>query len=331
MRSFVLVISRALVPALYVACAAPPSATPLSSSAPEHVHTTGCITQSAASSPPRADSIAIAGDRVSLCFGAPPERSCWRVDAATRELESLAVTPPRAERPAKAVVRPNGTIELCGPGGSPCTLVANPDRTKTSAWVSDDLSTLAIPDSATLRVYDVASGKLRATIPGWPDSPMAGDAFNYPPTFATPDRMIVWYAWTPVSEQGRIFDMAGKQLAIVGNDFWAMDPDTNAWRIHGSEWAIMGEATSMLTVDVEHPSETREYELSPLFALPRPDDDHQLLNLLAVAGTAKRLIIVTGENPVTIGVIDRATNTLEKLEPPRCPPAKSTRAAWHGE
>jgi hypothetical protein len=30
------------------------------------------------------------------------------------------------------------------------------------------------------------------------------------------------------------------------------------------------------------------------------------------------MIIVTGENPVTIGVLDRATKKLVKLDPPRC-------------
>jgi hypothetical protein len=44
--------------------------------------------------------------------------------------------------------------------------------------------------------------------------------------------------------------------------------------------------------------------------------------LVACSGsaTAKRLIIVTGENPVTIGVLDRATGKLAKIEPPRCLP-----------
>ena len=184
------------------------------------------------------------------------------------------------------------------------------------------LATVAIPDGATLRIYDVASAALRATIHGWPDSPMSGDQFAYPPTFATPDRMIVWYAWSPVSEQGRIVDLSGRQLAIVGKDFAAIDPDKHAWRIHGSEWAIKGEANAIVTVDVKEPRATSTYELSALLALPRPppDRDAQSLDVLAIAGTAKRLVIVTGENPVTIGVLDRATGELVKLEPPRCPP-----------
>jgi hypothetical protein len=59
-----------------------------------------------------------------------------------------------------------------------------------------------------------------------------------------------------------------------------------------------------------------------LLALPRPKNDHPIIEVQAVAGTAHRLIIVTDENPVTIGVLDRDTNTLEKLEPPRCPPRR---------
>ena len=270
---------------------------------------------------PRADSITIAGDEVKLCFGMEPDRSCWHINVATKDIAPQPVTATLPAPPvAKAEARADGTIKVCGPGGSRCTSFGIPGLPPHPDWVavSDDLSTVAIANSATLRVYDVATAKLRATINGWPDSPMLGDAFNYPPTFAAPDRMIVWYAWTPVSGQGRIFDMSGKQLAIVGKDFWSIDPDKNSWRVHGTEWAILSEANEILTVDVKHPSVTSKYELSALFTLPRPKDDHRFLEVLALAGTTQRLIIVTGENPVTIGVLDRNTNALEKLEPPRC-------------
>ena len=281
-----------------------------------------CVTQSANEiDTPSADSITIAGDEVKLCFGVGPDRSCWHVDVAMKEVAPRPVTASVHAPPvATAEARTNGTVKVCGPGGSPCTSFVPASLPQHPQWVavSNDLSTVAIPDSATLRIYDVATSKVRATIQGWPDSPMSGDAFNYPPTFATPDRMIVWYAWTPVSEQGRIFDMSGKQLAIVGKDFWSLDPDKNSWRVHGTEWAIVGEANEILTVDVKNPNVTSRYDLSALFALPRPNDDHRMLDVLAVAGSAQRLIIVTGENPVTIGVLDRNTNTLEKLEPLRC-------------
>jgi hypothetical protein len=283
------------------------------------------MTQSSEHYPPSADSIVIAGDAVTLCFGVEPERSCWRVDVATKAFTPLPVTAPReGPPPARVDVHDNGTVRLCGPRGSPCKVIANPHLTKESEWlgVSDDLATVAITDSATLYLYDVAGTRVRATIPGWPDSPMHGDAFHYAPTFATRDRMIVWYAWSPVSEQGRIFDMAGKQLAIVGTDFMSLDPDKSSWRVHGAEWAIKGEGNDLLTVDVNDPRVTSTYALAPLLALPRPprDSDVGIVDVLAVAGTAKRLIVVTGENPVTIGVLDRTTTKLEKLDPPRCPP-----------
>jgi hypothetical protein len=307
-----------------VACSGRPAPEhPLSGSAPaSNLPTRTCITRSANElDTPSADSITIAGDGVKLCFGMEPDRSCWRIDVATKEIAPRPVTASIPAAPvAKAEARADGTIKVCGPGGSPCTSFALAGLPQHPQWVavSDDLSTVAIPDDATLHVYDVATAKLRATIHGWPDSPMFGDSFNYAPTFAAPDRMIVWYAWTPVSEQGRIFDMSGKQLAIVGKDFWSLDPDKNSWRVHGTEWAILSEANEIVTVDVKHPSVTSRYDLSALFALPRPENDHRLLNVLAVAGSAQHLIIVTGENPVTIGVLDRNTNALEKLEPPRC-------------
>jgi hypothetical protein len=135
--------------------------------------------------------------------------------------------------------------------------------------------------------------------------------------------MIVWYSWSPVSEQGRIFDMSGKQLAVVGGkDFMAIDPNLNSWLVHGTEWVIKGEDNTLVTVDVRDPRVTATYDVSELLAQPRPpkDSDTGTLEVLAVAGTAKRLIIVTGENPVTIGVLDRATRRLERIDPPRCPP-----------
>ena len=121
---------------------------------------------------------------------------------------------------------------------------------------------------------------------------------------------------------GIIFDMSGKQLAIVGGKhFAALGPDLDSWLVQGTEWAIKGEGNTLVTVDVHDPRVTSTYDLSDLLAQPRPpkDSDTGILDVLAVAGTAKRLIIVTGENPVTIGVLDRATSKLAKIEPPRCP------------
>ena len=206
--------------------------------------------------PPQADSITIAGDEVKLCWGTQPARTCWRIDVAKQVFFAQAVTPapdnktPRfVQRPhAKAVLRVDGTVSLCGPGGSPCKSFANPGPTKQPEWaaVSDDLSTVAIPDGGVLRIYDAASARVRATIKGWPDSPMPGNRFMYSPIFATRDRMIVWYSWSPVSEQGRVFDMSGKQLAIVGGkDFAAIEPNLNSWLVEGTEWVTKGEASRL--------------------------------------------------------------------------------------
>jgi hypothetical protein len=312
---------------------------PLSGSTDPAASVTACVVRAAdpdparGTSPPRADSIAIAGDEVKLCWGRQPARTCWRIDVARRVFVAQAVTSdaPGGDTPpfleplqAKARPRADGTIALCRPDGSPCTSFANPGPTRDLEWagVSDDLSTVAIPDGAVLRIHDAASARVRATIRGWPDSPMPGNRFFYSPIFATPDRMIVWYSWSPVSEQGRIFDRLGKQLAIVGGtEFAVIDPDRNSWRVRGAEWAFKGEANTLVTVDVRDPRATSTHDLAELLAQPRPhpDSDTGILDVLAVAGTAQRLIIVTGENPVTIGILDRTTNKLEKIEPPRCP------------
>ena len=75
--------------------------------------------------------------------------------------------------------------------------------------------------------------------------------FSYSPIFASPDRMIVWNSWTPVSEQGRIFDMSGKQLAIIGaNRFSVLEPNLNTWLVQGTEWVTSGEVNTLVTVDV---------------------------------------------------------------------------------
>jgi hypothetical protein len=291
------------------------------------------VTQSDERYPPSADSIAIAGDVVRFCLGVRPKRSCWRLDVVTRAFEPQTSTPDAAddvpkfarEPHANAAVRDNDIIELCGPGGSPCKSFRHRgDITRRDAVaVSDDLSTVAVPDYPRLRLYDVATGKLRATINGSPDAPIAGGDFRYPTMFVTPDRVIAWEAWTPVSEQGRIFDMSGKPIAIIGHDFSVLGPDVNSWHLAGTEWAFAGELNTFLTVDVQDPNVMPTHDVSALLAIPRPpkDSDTGILDILAIAGTAKRLIIVTAENPVTIGVLDRATNKLVKLEPPRCPSA----------
>jgi hypothetical protein len=312
------------------ACSKQPSTkpTPVSGSAGDGATAVkSCASRDPDAAHPTADSISIGGDEVKLCWGRGPARSCWRADVALNVLAPQPVTAephedaPRYGRgPAKAEARPDGTIKLCAPGGAPCTSFANPGPTQDPQWigVSDDLSTVAIPDGETLRIYDVAGAKVRATIKGWPDSPMPHNAFAYTPTFATRDRMIVWYSWSPVSEQGRIFDMSGKQLAIVGKDFMSIDPDKSSWHVHGTEWAIKGEDHTILTVDVNKPQATARYDVSTLLRQPRTDADHDYLGVLAVAGTEKRLIVVTAEEPFTIGVVDRATKQVKKLEPPRC-------------
>jgi hypothetical protein len=308
-------------------CAGSPAAQPsVISAAPPAIHADACITRSAEQYPPRADSIAITGNAVELCFGKQPKRSCWHLDVATKAFSPLADAPkPIAEPHATATLRPDGGITLCPPARSPGKLLANPSANPHPDWIAvdDDLSTVAIPDTSgsTMRLFDVATGRTRTTIKGWADSPMAGDAFNSPPTFATPDRMIVWYAWTPVSEQGRIFEPSGKQLAIIGHDFWSIDPAKSSWHLAGTEWAIKGEGNTIATVDVRDAELTSIYDVSALRALPRPppDSDTGILDVLAIAGGADRLIIVTGENPVTIGVLERPTKQLLKLDPPRCP------------
>ncbi len=342
-------IYRSCVSAILMACSgSAPDQTepaPVPGSAEPAASATACLVRGTdpdpahGNYPPEADSITIAGDEVKLCWNARPARTCWRIDVAKNVFVAQPVTsdapgndtPRFVQRPhAKATPRADGMISLCAPGGSPCRSFANPSPTRQPEWVgvSDDLATIAIPDGDVLRIYDVARARIRTTIKGWPDSPMPDNRFLYSPIFASPDRLIVWYSWTPVSEQGRIFDMSGKQLAIVGGrGFDALGPDLNSWLVQGTEWAIKGEGNTLVTVDVHDPKVTSTYDLSDLLAQPRPpeDSDTGILDVLAVAGTAKRLIIVTGENPVTIGVLDRATGKLVKIEPPRCRPRLALR------
>ena len=320
-----------------MACSGSANAWPAPISGTPEPAVTSCVVRgpdrdpSTALSPPQADSITIAGDEVTLCWNRRPERSCWSIDVVKKSFVPQAVTdaPPRdaprfvQRSHAKATPRADGTISLCAPAGSPCKSFANPSPTQQEwAGVSDDLSTVAIPDGDKLRIYDVATARLRATINRWPDSPMPG-GFTYSPIFATPDRMIVWNSWTPVSEQGRVFDMSGKQLAIIGgeNRFSVLEPNVNTWFVQGTEWVTSGDVNTLVTVDVRDPKITSTYSIHDLLAQPRPpkDDDTHILDVLAVAGTAKRLIIVTGENPFTIGIVDRATKKLDKIELPICP------------
>jgi hypothetical protein len=322
--SLVLVTSRALCFVVVVGCSRPPAASLPISSTPPSVHVDDCVTRSDAQYPPSADSIAITGDIVELCFGVRPNRSCWHVDVGKQVFSPLADGPKPVESHATGTLRPDGGLELCPPAGARCKSIANPSANPHPDWVavSDDLALIALPDASgpTMRVFDVATGRTHTMIKGWADSPMSGDAFNDPPTFATPDRMIVWFSWTPESDQGRIYDLAGKQLAIIGHEFTSIDPGKNSWHLAGTEWVIKGEANTIATVDVRDLKRTSIYDITALRALPRPpaDADTGILDVLAIAGGNDRMIIVTGENPVTIGVLDRATKKLVKLDPPRC-------------
>jgi hypothetical protein len=298
-----------------------------------------CMTQSPDQYPPNADSIAIAGDDVRFCYGVKPYRSCWHVDAVKRVFEPLPTTdapeheakfaqPPHAT----AEVRDDSTIELCAPGGSPCKPFhyGRDIMRHEAVGVSDDLALVAIPDNPKLRVYDVATGKQRFAIHGWtPESMGGGGAFRYAPVFASPNRLIVWDTWTPVSDEGHIFDLHGKQLAVIGKDFSVLGPDEFSWQLAGSEWAFLGEQSTIVTVDVQHPEVTAAYDVAALMAYPRPpkDADTGFSNVLGLAGNATRLVMVTGENPATVGVLDRMTRKLVKLEPPRC---RSAMAALDG-
>lgn len=319
-----------------------PEPAPISGSAAPAPPVTACAVRgpdrdpSTGVSPPRADSVTIVGDEVKLCWAAQPVRTCWRIDTANKVFEAQPVTSDAPSRDvplfvpqphAKATLRADGTVSLCGPGGTPCKSFAKPIKAPPPEWlaVSDDLSTLAIPDGDVMRIFDVPTGRLRRTFKGWPDSPMSGGlgGFQDPPILATSDRIIVWYTWSPVSDQGRVFDIpSGKQLAVVGGtDFMAIDPHLNAWLVRGTEWAVKGEANTLVTIDARDPSITSTYDLTELLAQPRPpkDGDTGILDVSAVAGTAKGLIVVTDENPVTIGVVDRATKTVTRLDLPRCP------------
>jgi hypothetical protein len=324
------------VSAILTACSGSASAWAAPISASPEPAVTACVVRGpdrdpeTAASPPQADSITIAGDEVTLCWNLRPVRSCWSIDVASKSFVPQTVTDaPRHDAPrfvqrshATATPRADGTILLCAPAGSPCKSFANPRPTPQLEWagVSDDLSTVAVPDDEKLRIYDAATARVRATIKRWPDSPMPG-GFSYAPIFASPNRMIVWNSWTPVSEQGRIFDMSGRQLAIIGNKgFSAIEPNLNSWLVQGTEWVTSGDVNTLVTVDVEHPKITSTYDISELLAQPRPprDSDSHVLDVLAVAGNAKRLIIVTGENPFTIGIVDRATKKVVKLQPAIC-------------
>ncbi|MFT3697770.1 MAG: hypothetical protein QM831_31815 [Kofleriaceae bacterium] len=303
------------------ACTAPTPAPSLSGTPQTAAGVRDCITQVPGRTSTRADSVEIAGAEVALCYGEEPARSCWRIDVDTKSYIPVPVVKPRPDRKATAKETPDGRVKLCAKSGA-CKSIANPYAVQDAEvlGVSDDLSTLAIGDGTTLRLFDTATGHARTTVPGWTDSPMYGDRFLEPPTFATKDRMIVWYSWTPVSEQGRIFDMTGKQIAIVGKDFDSIGPSDNAWHMHGGVWAIKGEGNDLLTVDVNDPTQTSVVDLSPLLALPRPppDDDVKILDVVAVGEFGHKVIVVSAENPTTIGVFNRATNRLETLDPPRC-------------
>jgi hypothetical protein len=274
-----------------------------------------------------ADQVSIAGDaEVKLCSGhAGAGRSCWRVDVAARSATPTAVTPESDpatdmflhEPRAKATVHDDGSIELCPASGTPCRPFANPGPPRQPEWVavSPDLATVAIPDDQVLRIYDVARGTRTGTIKAWPSSMQAG--FRTEAIFVAPDRLMAFVADGPVSDGARVFDRAGKELADIGpQDFTTNVP---IWHVAGTEWALADlDGYRIVVVDVAHPTNQLVYQLDQ--SLRDPKDDHDMISIVGVGGTRGRLVVVTGDNPPLIGVLDRKTGKLETIiHLPVCP------------
>lgn len=275
-----------------------------------------------------ADSIRFDGGTVHLCIDKDAARTCWAGDVAKQQFVAEAVTPPPKDDAAPpkepfptATVEGGvgGSIGLCPPAmkeGESCKTFAIPSPPAGEAHmnVSDDLATVTVGSGHDLRVFDAATGKLRGTIKAWKTA-MEGNPWPDTVQFAG-DHMMVWYSASPISSSAKIFDLDGKQLADVGpKDFTVTMPNV---RVSPTEWVSMQvDGNNLVVVDLAKATQTT-YDVKPLEGpAPNRPNPELPIALYAASKVGDKVVVVSGENPPSVGVLD-AGGKLAHFAPPAC-------------
>ena len=261
------------------------------------------------------DAVAITPGHVGFCVGDDAKRSCWDVELGTGTYVPRPATPRLDDpgTPPNATLLADGSIKLCPARSKPtCTSWKPPQPLgEGDLAVSDDGQLVAHVSSGSTAVelYDVATGKRRATIKAWNTD--MGAVVDLP-TFAGDDCVIVWGHATPVSDAGRIFTRDGKLIGKLGPDSFTQD-SLDSWPIAGSVWAFKQlDSPAFRIVDVGTGKLVRELQLDVLRSATG-DDRAEVAGVMVEGNT---IVYVTQLGHV--GLIDRTTWAIKALAPPAC-------------
>lgn len=267
----------------------------------------------------------LVGDTARFCHGPDGARACWTVDLATGTYAARPDTPaagPVPIVPPTAEVNPDGTVKLCAtPDPVSCTTFTPKRKADINggASVSADLSLVAVGNArqTSIDLYEVATGKRRATIKSWKTA-MGNPAPLDPPTFAG-DRLILWAHASPVSSAARIYTLQGKRLGNVGDKHFTLNPD-GAHHLDGTQWAFKQlDGPTLIVVDVKTGKQVRRFDLRPLSQVPPSPDNYELFETAAIGLRAQQIAYVTASGIPVVGLLDRKTGAIKALPAPRCP------------
>ncbi len=258
------------------------------------------------------DQATITPAAVDFCAGEGASRSCWHVDIATKHVEGRSVTAKHDDpMPAQTdMLGSNGTLTLCTAAKkcstvTPAIKVGSTDQLGTNA----DATILArLPELGSLELYDTATWKRLAKITPW-KTPMGAAISAW--TFAGPN-IIVWENFTPVSSKPRIFTLAGKLVAEVGDRDFGVNVE-DSWAAEGTTRLFKQlDGTKLLAVDVASGKLLKTYDLAPL-ALATNDT---LVMPSGEASSADTIVYLATAG--VVGIIDRASGKVDVVSPPVC-------------
>jgi hypothetical protein len=262
------------------------------------------------------DSVAITPATVDFCSGEDAARTCWHVDVGTKRVEGRPIKEKSDASPAapSGVTRnTDGSVTICTPSAQCSTVTPKITIGETDALGTNADGTILVrdPNERAVELYDVPTWKRRAKIAPWKTA--MGNPAPLPEwTFAGPN-IIAWANATPVSSKGRIFTLAGKLVGEIGDKAFTQNV-ADSWDAQGTTWLFKQlDAPRLIAVDVTTGKLVRTYQLAQMAA----NTNDPTVGAAGVATTGDAIIYLAHSG--VVGVIARATGTIEMLSPPRCP------------
>ena len=258
------------------------------------------------------DSATITPTAVDFCVGEGAPRSCWHIDIATKHVEGRPITAKRDDGDSAMNVTPaaNGALTICTATKKCSTItptfkIHEDDRFGANAGAT---ILVRLPAESSLELYDIATWKQIAKIAPW-KTPMGAAISDW--TFAGPN-IIAWENLTPVSSKPRIFTLAGKLVAEVGDHDFTVNVE-DSWAAEGTTRLFKQlDGTRLLAVDVASGKLLKTYDLAPLASLT----NDAMVAPYGVASAPDTIVYLAGAG--VVAVIARATGKVDALSPPVC-------------